>query len=194
VSDMVTNGHGPTALPGSLDPAQMGARVPSNADLYAEIVDFLIDEASLLDHNRFDEWLGILTEDVTYLMPVRRTVTRAQGLGFDPLMTHINDTFETLGARVGRLHSESAFSEDPPSRCRRFVSNVTVHETVTEGEYSVGSYELLMRSRWDATEFDFVPVERQDVLRRSGTSFKVARRMMYCDQSLLNTPNLGVFL
>src|SRR4249919_1058691 len=42
--------------------------------VYLDVLHFLNVEAELLDDNRFDEWLELLTEDVTYRMPV--TVTR----------------------------------------------------------------------------------------------------------------------
>jgi 3-phenylpropionate/cinnamic acid dioxygenase small subunit len=179
---------------GALGTETHGSRVGFGDPVYNEIMDFLIDEAILLDHNRTDEWFELLAEDLVYRMPVRRTVYRDQGLGFDPIMAHFDDDYATMTVRIKRLHSLSAYSEDPPSRVRRFVSNVRVHETDTAGEYAVTSYLLALRSRWDRTEFDLIPVERDDVLRRDGSSFKIARRIMYPDQSVLGTPNLAIFL
>jgi 3-phenylpropionate/cinnamic acid dioxygenase small subunit len=179
---------------GALDTSALRGRVRSGSDVYNEIVDFLYDEALLLDHNQTDDWYELLAEDLVYRMPVRRTVHRDQGLGFDPVMAHFDDDYSTMTVRIKRLHSLSAFSEDPPSRVRRLVSNVRVHETDTEGEFAVGSYVLALRSRWDQPVFDLIPVERHDVLRRHGDSFKIARRIMYPDQSVLGTPNLAIFL
>jgi 3-phenylpropionate/cinnamic acid dioxygenase small subunit len=183
-----------SAVLGALDPALLGARVRSGSPVYNEITDFLIDESILLDHNRTDDWYELLTEDLIYRMPVRRTVYREQGLGFDPVMAHFDDDYQTMTVRIKRLHSLSAYSEDPPSRVRRFVSNIRVHELETEGEFAVTSYVLALRSRWDRTEFDLISAQRDDVLRRDGDSFKIARRIMYCDQSVLGTPNLAIFL
>jgi 3-phenylpropionate/cinnamic acid dioxygenase small subunit len=179
---------------GALDPAQLGARVRSGTPLHSEILDFLIDEAQLLDHNRVDDWYDLLADDLTYRMPVRRSVYSKQGLGFDPTMAHFDDDHETMTVRIKRFHSLSNYSEDPPSRVRRFVSNVTVHELQSPDEYAVGSYLLLLRSRWDASSFDVIPAERRDVLRRDGESFKIVSRIIYPDQSVLGTPNLAVFL
>jgi 3-phenylpropionate/cinnamic acid dioxygenase small subunit len=179
---------------GALDPSALRGRVRSGSDVYNEIVDFLYDEALLLDHNQTDDWFELLAEDLVYRMPVRRTVHRDQGLGFDPVMAHFDDDYSTMTVRIKRLHSLSAFSEDPPSRVRRLVSNVRVHETDTDGEFAVGSYVLALRSRWDQPVFDLIPVERDDLLRRHGDSFKIARRIMYPDQSVLGTPNLAIFL
>lgn len=179
---------------GAVDPAALGARVSSGDPLYAEIVDFLIDEALLLDHNRNDEWYELLAEDLVYRMPVRRTVHRSQGLGFDSTMGHFDDDHASMTVRIKRLHSLSAYSEDPPSRVRRFVSNVRVHESDAPGEHAVTSYLLALRSRWDNSDYDVISAQRDDTLRRDGASFKIARRIMYPDQSVLGTPNLAIFL
>jgi 3-phenylpropionate/cinnamic acid dioxygenase small subunit len=179
---------------GALATAGLGPRVRFGDPVYNEIVDFLIDEALLLDHNQTDDWYELLTEDLVYRMPVRRTLYRDQGLGFDPVMAHFDDDHATMTVRIKRLHSLSAYSEDPPSRVRRLISNVRVHELETEGEYAVGSYVLALRSRWDKSVFDLIPAERDDVLRRDGSSFKIARRIIYPDQSVLGTPNLAIFL
>ena len=40
--------------------------------LKQEIEDFLYREAELLDDRRYEEWLDLLTDDVSYFMPMRR--------------------------------------------------------------------------------------------------------------------------
>ena len=42
----------------------------------AEIEAFLFEEAALLDSWRLDDWLGLLTEDVRYLVPLQRCARR----------------------------------------------------------------------------------------------------------------------
>ena len=179
---------------GALDPSRLRERLLSNHSVYAELHDLLIDEARLLDHNRADEWLQLLADDLIYRMPVRRTVYRRQGLGFDPLMAHFDDDYPSMALRVQRLHSDSAWAEDPPSRVRRFVSNVTVHETDVANEYAVGSYLLMLRSRYDESSYDIISAQRDDVVRRTAEGWRIARRIIYTDQSLLGTPNLAIFL
>lgn len=179
---------------GALDPSRLGERLLSNHAVYAELHALLIDEARLLDHNRADEWLQLLADDLIYRMPVRRTVYRRQGLGFDPLMAHFDDDYLSMALRVQRLHSDSAWAEDPPSRVRRFVSNVIVHETDIAGEYAVSSYLLMLRSRYDESNYDIISAQRDDVFRRTAEGWRIARRIIYTDQSLLGTPNLAIFL
>ena len=39
-----------------------------------EIEEFLFQEAELLDERNIEEWLGLLTDDIRYWMPMRRNV------------------------------------------------------------------------------------------------------------------------
>ena len=42
--------------------------------LIREIEDFLYREADLLDERRYDEWLNLFADDLTYWMPMRKNV------------------------------------------------------------------------------------------------------------------------
>jgi phthalate 3,4-dioxygenase beta subunit len=154
---------------------------------------FLVEEAALLDAGDYDGWLGLLAEDIRYLMPVR--VTTARGAGFDTLpdMSHFDEDMYALRKRVQRLATEHAWTEDPPSRTRHFVTNV---RTFADGEarWRVESALLLLRSRGDTREADLVSAGRSDVLREKGAGLRLARRLITVDESVLRTQNLAVFL
>lgn len=179
---------------GAIEPEHVGRRVRSNELLYAEIADFLIDEALLLDHNRYNDWQALLAEDLVYRMPVRQTVRAERGLGFDRSMAHFDDDYGSIMLRVKRLNTGSAYAEEPPTRLRRCVSNVRVNELHTEGEFAVTSYLLALRSRSDASDFEIISCQRNDVLRRHEGSFRIARRIMYLDQAVFGSANLAIFL
>ena len=85
---------------------------------------FLVEEAALLDAADYAGWLELLCEDIRYVMPVR--VTTARGAGFDSLadMGHFDEDMYALRKRVQRLATDHAWTEDPPSRTRHFVTNV----------------------------------------------------------------------
>lgn len=162
--------------------------------VHNEVMDFLVEEAYLLDGDELEAWEELLAEDLTYTMPTRQTMMRRDGRGFDPRMGHYDDTRATIRMRINRvLHTESAYAEDPPSRVRRLVTNVRVHEGLVEDELAVTSSLLLLRSRWDLSEYDLVSALRDDVLRRTPDGLKLARRRILMDQSSLGTPNLAVF-
>jgi phthalate 3,4-dioxygenase subunit beta len=155
---------------------------------------FLVDEAYLLDAQRYGEWLDTLTDDVRYVMPVR--VTTALGAGFDtsPGMAHFDENKYSLGRRVARFRTEHAWTEDPPSRLRHFVTNVRTFACPDDAHLIVESAELLFRSRGDVNESALVSCGRDDLLRREDESWKLARRTIAVDESVIRMQNLAVFL
>ncbi|ORV82611.1 3-phenylpropionate dioxygenase [Mycobacterium interjectum] len=154
---------------------------------------FLVDEAYLLDAQDYEAWLDTLTEDIRYVMPVR--VTTARGAGFDtsPGMAHFDEDKYSLTQRVARFATEHAWTEDPPSRLRHFITNV---RTFIDDDMHliVESAELLFRSRGDVNESALVSCGREDLLRRCDDRWKLARRTIFVDESVLRMQNLAVFL
>lgn len=163
-------------------------------DTHQEVHQFLVWEAELLDSRRYRDWLDLFTEDIVYRMPVR--VTRAHTLEGSILngMDHFDEDMYSLKKRVQRFETEHAWTEDPPSRTRHFVTNVRVYPGEGDGEYTVKSYVLLFRSRGDTRDADFLSAERTDIFRRFDSGFKIANREILVDESVLKTQNLAVFL
>jgi 3-phenylpropionate/cinnamic acid dioxygenase small subunit len=189
---MIANLLEPTPVPAPV----RAQRVSFGSPVYNEIVDFLYDEAEMLDHLRLGEWAELLAPDIEYNVPLRLTRPMRQQDGTTVrTVQHMHDSHASLMLRVRRItDTRSAWGEDPPSRTRRMVSNVRVYRTDKADEYLVCSYLMLTRSRFDFDYFDLLPCERSDVLRRHGTSFQLARREVTIDQSVIGTPNLGIFL
>ena len=154
---------------------------------------FLVEEAALLDAADYAGWLDLLCEDIRYVMPVR--VTTARGAGFDSLadMGHFDEDMYALRKRVQRLATDHAWTEDPPSRTRHFVTNIRTFAG-GPGELRVESALLLFRSRGDTREPDLLSAGRTDLLRETSGGLRLARREIIVDESVLRTQNLAVFL
>ena len=154
---------------------------------------FLVEEAALLDAADYAGWLELLCEDIRYVMPVR--VTTARGAGFDTLagMGHFDEDLYALRKRVQRLATDHAWTEDPPSRTRHFVTNVRTFRAAAS-ELHVQSALLLFRSRGDTREADLLSAGRADLLRETADGLRLARREITVDESVLRTQNLAVFL
>src|SRR5207245_8171547 len=114
-----------------------------------------VEEAALLDAADYTGWLDLLCETIRYVMPVR--VTTARGAGFDSLvdMGHFDEDMYALRKRVERLATDHAWTEDPPSRTRHFVTNVRTFRAEA-GALRVESALLLLRSRGDTREADLL--------------------------------------
>ncbi len=172
-------------------PTDTGTPVKPGTDLYAEVTDLVLREADALDNYRFSEWLEMMTEDITYVMPVRTTQFLTDGKGFSDEATFFSDNLESLTTRVRRLETEFTWAETPPSRTRHFVSNVLVRE-VDGDELAVRSSFMITRTRQD-TGYQMFTGERRDRVRREGGELKFAGRVILPDQTVITATNLSVF-
>jgi 3-phenylpropionate/cinnamic acid dioxygenase small subunit len=164
------------------------------ARVYEQVVQFLYHEAELLDGGRFSEWLDLLTDDISYRMPVRINREKGDHPDTSDVMEHFSEDRTTLRLRVERLKTDFAWAEDPPSRTRRFVSNVRVAPGAVDGEIEVRSYVLLYRNRGDTPAVELISGERRDVLLRAGDGWKLRKRTIIVDQASLGAKNLAIFL
>jgi 3-phenylpropionate/cinnamic acid dioxygenase small subunit len=177
------------------------------AEVVREVEQFLYREARLLDERRFREWLELFTDDVRYWMPGRSTrypkVSKAivifdpdryseEDLSREDELAILDETKETLGRRIARLETGMAWAEDPPSRTRHLLSNIEVEPGDMASELKVYANFLVYRSRSE-TEQDFYVGARQDVLRHVDGAWKIARRTIILDQTVLLAKNVSIF-
>src|ERR671938_430558 len=130
------------------------ASLTADIALWYEAVSWLDHEAELLDAGRFEEWLDLLTEDVRYRVPVRMTRERGATSDVRAGAPHFLENITTLRMRVERLKTEFAWAEDPPSRTRRFVTNVRPRPLVEA--LDVRSYLLLYRNRGEDSSAEII--------------------------------------
>src|SRR6478609_6794185 len=100
----------------------MSRPLPYSDPAHLAAHQFLVEEAALLDAADYQGWLDLITEDIRYVMPVR--VTTARGAPASNGMGHFDEDMYALRKRVQRLATDHAWTEDPPSRTRHFVTNV----------------------------------------------------------------------
>jgi 3-phenylpropionate/cinnamic acid dioxygenase small subunit len=172
-----------------------GVRVSSSEPVYGEIFDFLIDEADLLDRDLHLEWIELLTSDIRYYMPARKTLYRRDGEGFNPRGSHFDDDKGSLTMRARRnVEISSAYDRDPAPRMRRLVGNVVVREGDTADEYRVVSSILILRNRYEETHSETLSARREDVVRRTPEGLRLAGRTIFVDQALVQATWMNVFM
>jgi phthalate 3,4-dioxygenase subunit beta len=169
----------------------MSRPLPYSDPAHLAAHQFLVEEAALLDAADYSGWLALLTEDIRYVMPVR--VTTARGAPASNGMGHFDEDMYALRKRVQRLATDHAWTEDPPSRTRHFVTNIRTFRA-GPGELKVESALLLFRSRGDTRAADLISAGRADLLRQTEDGLKLARREITVDEAVLRTQNLAVFL
>lgn len=173
-------------------PAEATMPIGDRALIQYEVEQFLYAEAALLDGRQYRQWLGLVTDDIHYWMPIRRTVTLSdidREFTKPGDMAFFDDDREMLEMRVKKLEAGSAWSEDPPSRSRHFVSNVRVVEIAGE-DVTVELCFHLYRTRLN-TEVSSWVGRRTDVVRRTPDGLRLARRHIFLDQTLILSTNMS---
>ena len=164
-------------------------------DLFHKVQQFLVREARLLDEERYDDWLALLTEDVRYWMPGVQTRYRRDvaAENLSERMAMFDDDLKNLKRRVVRFQNETTWTEDPPTRHCHIVTNVEVEAADREDEVTARSIVISVRNRNEAEE-DWVAARRKDRLRLVGDSLMLARREIHLTQSVFLSKNLNTFL
>src|ERR1700722_14954564 len=106
--------------------------------LAQEIAEFLYAEAELLDERRYDDWLGLFSDDIRYWMPMRRNVkfgdTTREYTREGEDISWFDEGKETLIRRVRQIQTGIHWAEEPQSRIAHMVSKVQVLDAATDLE------------------------------------------------------------
>lgn len=160
--------------------------------LQYEVEQFLYHEARLLDERKFEDWLALLTDDIHYWMPIRRT-TMARDVGNEftrpGAMAFFDDDKNFLQLRVKKTSANNAWSEDPPSRTRHFVTNIRIVD-IQDEDIAIEANFHLYRTRLDCDEDSWIG-HRKDVLRRVDGSFMLARRHIFLEHTVIMSQNMS---
>jgi p-cumate 2,3-dioxygenase subunit beta len=147
--------------------------------LTERVTRFLNWEAWLLDNWRLEEWLALVTDDISYVVPATDC---PEG---DPhnSVVFINDDFALLRGRITRLQSRHAHREFPSSRTRRFITNVLVDDGPDESVHVTASFQVYrFRSRQTAVYVGYYEM----TLVADGETFKIRSRKATLDQEALD--------
>jgi p-cumate 2,3-dioxygenase beta subunit len=148
----------------------------SSADLPSrhEVEDLLYKEADLLDRWRLDEWFEMLTDDATYQVPP----TDTPGGDSRNTLFLIADDASRIRARVKQLMGKSAWSENPPSRTRRIISNVRVLGREGENIHIAANF-VAYRLRHELVD-TYIGHYEYELVRREG-ELKIRKRKAILD-------------
>ena len=142
----------------------------------------LYREARLLDQGQFEEWLTLYTPECLYWVP-------ATPGGGDPRkeVAIAFDDRRRLEDRVYRLRTGYAWSQVPPSRTGRLVSNVEVFGTDRHSTYMVRSTFVINEFR--AGETRRLAGWYGHRLAQDEGQWRILVKqvnLLYCDQNLRN--------
>lgn len=182
----------------------------SNPELQHAVEQFYYREARLLDGRQFQQWLDLLTEDILYRMPSRVNVQVDNRLRGTENMLDIERELEQtdddgcplreenlihLSVRVERSYKINSWAENPPPRTRRIIGNIEIDDSEPD-TLKVLSNFLLHYSRPGSDNFTYSG-QRRDELRiadKTQSAFKLVRRDVIMDYSVIDVPTLGLIL
>jgi len=151
------------------------------------VEQLLYHEAHLLDSGLFDDWLKLLAPDLRYWAPVRAEVARALEREDEAARLPLFDeTKASLGLRIRRLDTGLAWVAIPPTRTRRFISNIVVVGEA-DGLVHVRSNFMLFRSRSFREEWVVVGC-REDKWFRSAEWLLRERKIVLDHCTVANMP------
>lgn len=166
---------------------------------------FYAYEARLLDNRLYQRWLGLLSEQITYVVPsrvnrqidnrergeeamisVERELEGADSDGC-PLR---EENFLLLSLRAERAYKVNSWSENPPARTRRLVSNVEL--LARDGEYLVVVSNFhLYYARPDNPSVIYSG-QRRDRLLAAADTYCIAQREIVLDYASIELPTVGL--
>lgn len=175
-----------------------------NLQLVTQVQQFYYQEARLLDERQYQQWLSLLSPKIEYTVPARHVpqldsdkreteafLNRAQEFSAGAEAPIRDENHLHLMIRVMRALKMVAWSENPPARTRRHVSNVEL-VSAEDSTVTACSNTLLYYSRHEHTQHLY-SYQRRDVLERSGESFKILRREVLLDDVVIPSPGAGLF-
>jgi 3-phenylpropionate/cinnamic acid dioxygenase small subunit len=174
-------------------------------DLITEVEQFYYREARILDQRQYNQWLALVTEDISYRMPSRHipqadpkqrgqeaylSVERELSQGTEPPLR--DENYLILSVRVMRAFKQNSWTDNPPARTRRFISNVEVMPSAQADSLECYSNIMINYSRHQQDNYLF-SAQRRDTLRRVDGTLKIAAREIIIDWNVITAPSLGIF-
>jgi phthalate 3,4-dioxygenase beta subunit len=167
------------------------ARAVDN-NLYIDIQRFLFREAALLDRRDYSGWLSLLTDDVHYC--VKLALSRDAGSEAVDYAI-VDENAVALKSRIDQISNPKLTRvENPPSLTRRVVSNIEAFHGQGADELHVASSLLAYRNRHNVPEGSFYVARREDLIRRIGSEWRLAKRCVRLDQTMIFDGALSTLL
>ena len=161
----------------------------ADLELLAEVQRFLFREARLADESRYEEWLALFDNEVTYWVPKGRA-------DYDPStrISYINDNRNRLETRVRQLATGAHHAQSPPSPMRRVVSNVEITDTLTDGYQVESNFVLYEHSLQATNELRVWAAHATHGLRRVDKDFRIRSKTVEIVNSSRSLPTLAFLL
>jgi 3-phenylpropionate/cinnamic acid dioxygenase small subunit len=167
---------------------------------------FYYREARLLDSRQYQQWLALLSPDISYVMPSRHNVQVDNRRRDTEAMLSIENELEDadsmgcplreesiihLTLRVERAFKMNSWSENPPPRTRRIIGNIEALEASDQELQVVSNFHLHYSRPGSATTF-YSGQRRDSLLIETGGELLIAQRVVIMDYATIEAPTFGL--
>lgn len=157
--------------------------------LYVALSNFMYEEAEFLDNREFDKWLNMLNTSFTY------TVFLGNNKFGEEANTGVvlcEDDMERVILKLKRFETEFAWSEIPPSRTMRSISNIRIAE-IKDSIIIANSHEIFYRNR-NNTENEIIYCRRIDRIIVNEDNLSLISRKVNIESGVMPTRSLSLIL
>lgn len=170
-----------------------------------ELERFYHYEARLLDNRQYQQWLGLVSPDISYVVPSRTNPlvdNRQRGseemIGVDRELESADsagcplreESYVHLMIRVERAYKINSWSENPPARTRRIVGNVEAMGREGDDWRVISNFHLFYARPGLAS--CLYSGQRRDTLRGGEGDFRILRREVVLDYADIEYPTVGL--
>ncbi|CAE6855602.1 hypothetical protein R69746_07560 [Paraburkholderia aspalathi] len=157
--------------------------------LHDAVIEFIYEEARLLDEKRFDEWYELFAESGVYWMPM--VPGQSDGVRHASLM--YEDRL-MLRLRIDRLKQPQVHSQQPASRCLHVMQRpfVSVSEVGSDGSHRASTPMIYTETRGNE-QWVYAAKVNHDLVVANGDFRILMKRveLLNCDGPL---PAIQLFL
>jgi len=179
--------------------------LPTGPQQQRALEAFYHREARLLDNRQYQQWLGLVSQDIQYRLPSRVNVqvdNRQRGEedmisvereleGADSMGCPIREEgYIHLMLRVERAFKINSWSENPPARTRRIIGNVELMAHNGDDLSVLSNFHLYYARPGSAS--CIYSGQRRDVLTALVEGYKIRQREVILDYADIALPTLGL--
>lgn len=125
-------------------------------DLVQKVSQFVTYEAECLDHQRWDEWLSLMDENIQYWVPAWHSESELTNDPRRELSLMYYDSRQGLEDRVFRIRSGRSVASNPMPRTCHFVTNVRAQMQADGSCHAVANWQTLSwRDKKTSTYYGF---------------------------------------
>lgn len=125
-------------------------------DLVQKVSQFVTYEAECLDHQRWDEWLSLMDDNIQYWVPAWHSESELTNDPRRELSLMYYDSRQGLEDRVFRIRSGRSVASNPMPRTCHFVTNVRAQMQADGSCHAVANWQTLSwRNKKTSTYYGF---------------------------------------